>query len=233
MQSETTRVLGAGTALGAALAVITAIPSRWYGAPTTDAYVFDPATFSPLWVQRTLVPVTTVLAVALLTGGVAGLVLRDRAVAGRARRWGGASAVGGLGLVAVTTVTLAAAEGGRSTAGMDSLLVVVGLLIALVGAPLALAGLVAAGVGYARTPRPRVGYALVAGPSIAAAAAVAGLAGLLPTWVGFLPSSVPFAATFAVVGWELWTHPEPLDRLAPTDGEGDAAPSPDEDENGS
>lgn len=232
MGPDTSRALGAGAALGAVLAVVTAVPSKWYGAPTTDAYVFDPGTFSPLWVQRTLVPVASLLAVMLLAGGVAGLVLRDRAVAGRARRWGGASAAVGLGLGAVTMATFAAAEGSASTDGLDSLLVLVGLLVGLVGVPLALAGLVAAGVGYARTERPPVGYALVGGPAIATVVALAGLAGALPTVVGFLPVSVPLAAAFAVVGWELWIHPEPLDTAEPIDAEDDDGLDPGEDGSG-
>lgn len=224
MRERTTRALGAGAALGAVLAVLASVPSRWYGVRETDAYVFDPTVLSPLWVERTVVPAASVLAVALLVAGVAALTARDWAVAGRARRWGGATATLGLAFVGFTTLTFALTGEGVDLLG--SLLVLVGALAGLVGALLALVGLVVAGVGLARAGRQTVGYALAGGTGLAALAAAVGVVADLPDAVGFLPVAVPLGAAFVAVGRELWIHPG---EVAGTGGEGEGdgeGPSP-------
>jgi len=221
MRERTIRAFGGGAALGAALAVLASVPTRWYGAPQTDAYLFDPAVLSPLWVERTLVPAATVLAVVLLVAGVAALTARDWAVAGRARRWGGSTATLGLAFVGFTALTLAVGRGSGALTG--SLLVIVGVLVGLVGALLALVGLVVAGVGHARAGRSTVGYALAGGTGLATLVAVVGVVGDLPDVLGFLPFAVPFAAGFAAVGHELWTHPGPV--AGPGGGGGDGEQS--------
>lgn len=212
MEERRAKALGALSALGGVLSVAAAAPSRWYGVPDTDAYVFDPAPFSPLWVERTAMPVVAALAVVLLLAGAVGLVARDRTVAGRLRRWSGYGAVAGLSLVSLVLLFDAATDGSLWTGSADTgtvLTFLVGLLVVLLGFALALPALVVLGVGYARTDRPTVGYALVAGPVLSVLFSVGG-------WVGFAGASsgltvvVPFGAAFLVVGRELWIRPESL-----------------------
>jgi len=204
------RALGALSALGGALAVVAAVPTRWYGVPQTDAYLFDPPLFSPLWVERTVIPLVAVVAGLLFVVAIGALVVRDRAVAGRLRRWGGYVAVAGLALLGVAVVGLAATGafgGGIQTTG--ALVALLALLVALVGLGLALPALVAMGVGYARTERPAVGYALFGGPVLTGLATGVAWMGV-STGIGSLPLVVPFAATFVGVGYELWSRPAPV-----------------------
>lgn len=221
MNERTSRVLGALSALGGLLAVVAVLPPRWYGYESPDSYVFDPPTFSPLWVQRTLIPLLAVLAGALLLAGLVGLLVRDRPVAGRPRRWGGAVAVAGLALLEVGQVLLLG-YGRARTAPTDELTVALlllgGFLLGLLGVAFALLGLTLTGVGYARTDRPAVGYALVAGSLLTVVAVavvtVTGLSGL-----GSLPTVAPLALAFAAVGHELWVWPDPLPAAADSQGD--------------
>lgn len=214
MEERTARVLGALSALGGVLASVATVPSEWYGVAPTDAHVFDPPAFSPMWIERTVVPTVAVLAGALLVLGAAALVVRDRAVAGRLRRWSGYAAVGGLGLFELGLVVSVASGPGIVSAGgtVGPLVVVVAILLLFAGLGLGIPALVATGVGYARTDRPTVGHALVVGPLLS----ILVLAG---PWIGVVGSLgraswpaavVPVGAAFVAVGYELWTHPEPL-----------------------
>lgn len=212
MKERTAKVLGALSALGGLLAAVATVPSRWYGVPDTDAYVFDPAVLTPLWIERTVIPAVAALATVLLLVGVAGLVVRDRSVAGRLRRWSGYAALVGLSMFALVFVVDAVSAGSlwSGTTDADSVLVLlVGLLVTLVGLGLALPAMVVMGVGYARTDRPTVGYALVAGPAASLVFFVVSLSVDLEL-VGALPLVVPVAATFGAIGHELWTRAEPL-----------------------
>ncbi len=74
MERRTTRALGVLAAIGGILATLVWVPPGWYGSTTGDSYVFDPPTFSPLWVERTVVPLLTVLAAAFLVAGLLALV---------------------------------------------------------------------------------------------------------------------------------------------------------------
>lgn len=219
MQASSAKGFGAAAVLGALLSVATSVPSRWFGGPETDAFLFNPAVFSPLWIERTLVPATSVLAGALVLAGVAGLVARDRDVAGRARRWGGYVTVAGLAMLEVTLVAFAIGMG-ASRGGSELVTVVFvlgGTVVGLLAGLLLVPGMLTVGVGYARTERPTVGYALLGGLGLSVLSTVA-VSFLDPaTGLGFLPTVVPFAAAIGVVGWELWTHPEPLE--PPEDGE--------------
>ena len=91
----------AGIALvGGGLAVVSSIPGAWYGLEPGDSYVFDPVPFSPLWIDRTVVPLLSVGALLALLVGVGSLVYRDWA-RGRLHRVGGVgTVVGGLTLLA-------------------------------------------------------------------------------------------------------------------------------------
>lgn len=223
MEERTARGLGASSVVGAVLAILSSLPSEFYGAVDTDAHVFEPAPFSPLWIERTVVPAAVALAGLLLVVGVAGLVLRDRAVSGRLRRWSGYVAVAGLGLFeAGMVVGIASGPGIFGSGGTAGPFVVLGaLLLVLAGMGLAAPGLVAMGVGYARTERPRLGYALAAGP-------VLSLLVMAVLWFGvevlesaaWLAFVLPVAAAFVAVGTDLWHHPDPLGDPGSPPGEG-------------
>lgn len=224
MDERTARGFGAAAALGGVLSIVTAIPSRWYGAPQTDAYLFDPAAFTPLWMERSVVPPGSVLATALVVVGIAGLVARDRQVAGRLRRFSGYTAVAGLAMVVPAVGALTLTRSGTDALG--PLLLLAAVLLGLVGAVLAVPALVAAGYGYVRVDRPAVGYGLAAGPLVAVVLSVG--AGSLIDSLGFglLPAIALFAIAPLAVGHELWTNPAAV-RNGSTDGPGppDAAPS--------
>ncbi len=203
-----TRASGGMGALGGVLAVLVSVPAEWYGAAPGDSYVFDPPTFSPLWVAQTVVPVATLLAVALILVGLVGLVRRDWPISGRLRRWSGVVAAGGLALFALGAFTFTLATRAAS-AGIGDLTSIGGVLFGLaglgLGALLAAPALVALGVGYARTERPLVGYLLAGAPLIAAAVAAGG-----PDGVGSFPVVLPLGLAFVALGVELWEHPEPV-----------------------
>lgn len=218
MDERTARGFGAAAALGAVLAVVASVPSRWFGTPQTDAYLFDPATFSPLWIERSLVPMASVLAGLLVVVGVSGLVARDRRVAGRLRRFGGYAAVAGLTMVVPALGAFSLTRTG--TGPFDALVLVLGLLVGVVGVVLAVPAMIAAGVGYVRAGRSVVGYALAAGPLLAVVLPVGASAAVGGLGVGVLPAMVLFAAAPLAVGYELWTHPDPVEErsAAGTDG---------------
>jgi hypothetical protein len=220
MEAPTTKLFGAGTVVGAVLALVVSVPSSWYGTPETDAYLFDPATYSPLWIERSLVPVMSLLAVLLLGIGLAVLVARDWSVAGRLRRWGGVLGALGVGMLTFTTLTFATSGSAAGTDVLGTLFVLLGALVGLVAVVVVLAGLIAAGVGYLRADRRVLGYALVVGQAVTGVTTAVGLAADFPEVLGFLPAAVPFTASFVAVGWELWTHPGAVGQ--PTEVHGDA-----------
>lgn len=212
MERRTARLLGALAAVGGPLSVLVWIPPRWYGAAPGDSYVFDPPTFGPLWVDRTLVPVLTVLAGLLLAAGLLGLVLRDRSVAPRFRRWSGYVALTGLVVLELAEVTFelvgrASAGGLGDVAAAGGILV--GLLLGGVGLLLALPGLIALGVAYYRADRPVVGTALVAGPALTLVVFALAFVADLPRG-GTLLLVAPTGLAFLAVAHELWTHPDPV-----------------------
>jgi hypothetical protein len=242
MDDRATRALGATAGLGAVFSVLTAVPSEWYGVQETDAFVFDPALLSPLWIERTLVPVASLVAVAMLLAALAGLVLRDRGVTGRLRRWSGYAAVAGMVLLwfamLAFTVGTTASRGGSEL--LSVLLILGGGLGVVASLVLLVPGMIAAGAGYVRADRPVVGYALAGGTGLSFL--VTGFFWIADpdTGLGFLPAVVPFVAAFAGIAHELWTHPEPVPGSAadedPTPGRAGterASPADDSDDDGS
>jgi hypothetical protein len=227
MDERTARGFGAAAVLGGVLSILTAVPSRWFGAPQTDAYLFDPAAFSPLWIERSLVPLGSVLAGVLVVVGIAGLVARDGQVASRLRRFSGYTAVAGLAMVLPALVAFALTRTGTDPLG--AILVILGALSGLLGAVLAVPALVAAGYGYVRAGRPVVGYGLAAGPLVAVVLSVGASALVDSLGFGLLPAIALFAIAPLAVGHELWTHPAPV-RGGSTDGpeRADAAAPEDE-----
>jgi hypothetical protein len=211
VERRTRRAIGALAAVGGVLSILVWIPPRWYGSPASDSYVFDPPAFSPLWVERVVVPTLTVLAGALLVAGLFALVRRDRDVAGRRRRWSGYVALAGLACLELAEILFEVVEG-ASAGGASDLLEIGGLLLALavgaIGLVLALPGTVALGVGYLRAGRRTVGAALIAGPLLTVAV-FAALYFFPVGPAGVLLQVAPMGLAFVVVGYELWTHPEP------------------------
>lgn len=215
MDGTRARLFGFAAVLGAVFSVLAAVPGRWYGVPQTDSFVFHPDPFTGLWIQRAVIPGLTAVASACLVVGLAGLVLRDRPVAGRLRRWGGVGTVIGLTLVALSLVGFTYLSTGRGAIqgeGADVLSLAVGGIGLLVLVP----SLVSLIVGYASTARPLPGYAL------------GGAAILTPivSYVGFgavsgLVATLPLAAAWTVLGVELWSHPDPVGQ-SDHEGDGDA-----------
>lgn len=205
MDSRLRVAAGGSSLVGAALAVLVNVPAGWYGLTARDSYVFEPAVLSPLWIERELVPVLSVLAVVGLLAGLVGLAARDWSVAGRSRRigWIGAGlALAGL-LVAVPTV--------QTATGGGALVALVGLALGALSIVVLAPSLALLAYGHALTERPVIGYAfagvLVGVPVLGflAAGALQGLAAVLPV-----------AAAWSVVGADLLRHSGPLGREAST-----------------
>jgi hypothetical protein len=202
MRRQRARALGSASVLGAILAVLTNVPPAWYGLPETDAYLFDPAIFSPLWINRVLVPLLSVVATLGLLGGLVGLVARDWPVAGRARRWGG---VGGSVALAGFTVAVPAFVYSMQDTGGTLLLPFVGLVVGAASLLLFLPSVVLLSYGYVQTSRPRIGYALAVMPL-----GVVLLGYLVSGPEQSVAAAIPVGITWALVGQDLLDHHEPL-----------------------
>lgn len=203
MEPRTRRILGLAAILGGIGAVIVNVPSAWYGATPGDSFVFSPPMFTPLWIERTVVPVASVVAGVLLVGGLMGLVARDWQGMARLGRAGGATAITGLSIVAIAQIGVHATPG---AGGVGTALLTLGaILAAFTGLLLVIIGLALLGIGYLRLDATRLGYALIGGP-VGALLFVGGsfLLGL-GTGGGFL-SVVPLCLAFVVVGYDLWTE---------------------------
>ncbi|APE94971.1 hypothetical protein [Halodesulfurarchaeum formicicum] len=173
---------------GGLLALLAAIPPAWYGSRPRQSYLFDPPAFSPLWIERELMPVLAVLAALGLLVGLAALVWRDRERSGWL--WGtGVAAVLGASLFTISLFGLTVARG--DTAAPDPYSSIAWLLPGLLGGLLLVVGLVLLGAVYLRRGRSRLGGVLVAvGP------ATIGVGVLLPEPV----AGVASAGALAVLG---------------------------------
>lgn len=201
MDARWLRLTGVAAILGSLLAVLANVPTTWYGLVPRDSYVFNPPVMSPLWINRTVVPILAVVAILGLLAGMAGLVRRDWPVAGRTRRYGGIGAILGLAGATVAVPLLLwgfqdprqflVTIGGLALAGL-SLLVLVPSLLAL-------------GYGYARTDRPVLGYLLAA---IVGAVPLLGI--VIPGPLQAMAGAMPIAVAWGVVGLDLVRFPEPL-----------------------
>jgi len=203
MDERTARWVGLLGALGGVLVVLSAIPPQWYGVPRTDSYLFTPSAGSPLWIHREVVPALAVLGVLGLFVALLALVRRDWPVAGRLRRWSGVFALVGLGGVTLATPILEYVSFGDT--GATTLVVLGGVLFAALSAVLLAPALLALGLGYARTRRPRVGYALVG-----VVLAVPALGYLVPEPAATLAATLPIGVAAVFVGRDLYLYPDPL-----------------------
>lgn len=160
------RFAGGATVLGGVCTLAASIPTRLFGTVPTDSYVFDPPTYSPLWIERTIVPAVSIAAALLTLAGLVALFHRDREWMERWHRWFAIVAVVGAALGTFATVLLASngeGAGGDPTATLNVLLAA---LIGLVGVVLAGPGLLAWGIGYLRTGRRILGGALAGGVTV-------------------------------------------------------------------
>lgn len=203
MDDPETRIAGVAALLGGFFLAVSAIPAAWYGIPPLDSHVFDPPAGSPLWVHRTVMPTLAVVGVFGLFVGLLGLLRRDWPVAGRLRRMSGAVALLGLGGLTVTTPLLTFVTFGDAGASTLAALAVVAVggasVLIFVPALLFLA------VGYVRTPRPTLGYAL---GGVVLAVPIAGY--LAPVPSTSFATTLPVAAAAAIVGHDLFHRPDPL-----------------------
>ncbi|MFB6095414.1 MAG: hypothetical protein ABEJ71_03050 [Halodesulfurarchaeum sp.] len=202
MHRRWARLSGGASILGAVLAMVAAVPPSWYGFTPTDSYVFDPPMWSPLWINRELVPLVILAAAIGLLLGLIGLLRRDWAGAGRARRWGSVGAVIGFtGLTFTVPVFVFSMQGtpGGVLAILVALAAVVFGLIALLPSLLLLA------YGYVKAGRPRIGGAF-AGVLLG----VPALGYLIPGPASSFVAMVPIAVAWVVFGLDLLRNESPL-----------------------
>jgi len=201
------RFVGGATGLGGVCTLVASIPTRWLGTVPTDSYVFDPPTYGPLWIERTIVPAVSIAAALLTLAGLVALFHRDREWMARWHRWFAVVAVVGAALGTFATVLLASngeRAGGDPTATLN---VLIAALIGLVGVVLAGPGLLAWGIGYLRAGRRLLGGALAGGvtvPVLLVAATIAIDVDGGP--VGGVLTSLPVAVLAVGVGHDLWVR---------------------------
>lgn len=140
MNERWRRITGALSLVGGGLAVVSSIPPGWYGAEPTDSYLFDPTVFSPLWIERTVMPVFEFGALVGLLVGISALVYRDWSVSRSLRVGGSLAMLGGatlgLGVSGPDFVTPAGMPVGPIPALVGFALMVWGGVLLLVGGPL-------------------------------------------------------------------------------------------------
>jgi hypothetical protein len=186
--------------IGGLCLFLAGVPPGWYGYEPGVSYVFDPAVGSPLWIERVLVPVLSILGTVGLLGGIAAVVRREWGT-NRLIRWAGTATV--LGGVAATVGLYGPDLLGPPGMPEGPLAVLSGLAVALwgailllVGGPLLAYGLLGAGIR-------RLSWTLLA--------VVPGsilLSILLPGDRGAFLAALPWLALGSVLAWELWIGPQ-------------------------
>jgi hypothetical protein len=199
------RVVGLSTAVGGVLAVVAAIPTRWFGPVPTDSYVFDPPRFSPLWLERTVVPAVILAAVLLVLAGLVSLFRRDRERMAQWQRWTAVVALIGAAVGTFATTLLVTTGPGGMGDPSTALNTLLGAALALFAFCLLAPGLLAWGVGYLRSGRPLLGSAVASGPvlPVLVVGAIVGL-GLDPGTAGSLLVVCPVGVSAVIVGRDLW-----------------------------
>lgn len=195
------KFFGGVATLGGVLSVIVSVPSSWYGLRPRDSYVFDPQPVSPMWIERELVPVLTVVAMVALLIGLLGLVLRDWSTFGGVRRWGGVGSILGLGGLAVAVPVFLYAS--RGSPGVGAIVVLGAFAVGAISALVLGLGLLLLGYGYRANNRERIGYALL---GVVVAVPVLGF--FVPSPYDSLLASLPVGIAWIIVGNELWRYSE-------------------------
>jgi hypothetical protein len=183
-------------AIGGLCLFLAAVPPGWYGYEPGVSYVFDPAVGSPLWIERVVVPVLSIIGTVGLLGGIGAVVGREWGT-DRLIRWAGTATV--LGGVAVTVGLYAPDLLGPPGMPEGPLVVLSGLAVALWGAILLLVGGPLLAYGLLGAGLRRLGWTLLAvGPGAII------LSILLPGDLGGFLAALPWLALGSVLGWELW-----------------------------
>lgn len=196
------RLAGVSSVVGGLLAVVVAIPPPWYGLEPTDAYVFEAAPLSPLWVERVLFPALSVVAIVGLLVGTVGVVRRDWSVAGRARRWGGATSI--VGLAGLTVAVPIIRYVSLGDIGASTLAILGGIALGVVCSLLLAFGLLLLGFGYSRTDRAVLGYAMV---GVVVGVPLLGYLG--PSPIESLLAALPIGLCWSLLGQDLLRRAEP------------------------
>ena len=199
--SPSPRAAGPLAVVGALCLLGANVPLAVWPAPHPgDSYVFDPATFSAVWVERVVVPVLTVGANALVLVSLYALYRRDDpAMPGWQR---GSAMVTLFGTVAWLFGSYLIASAGPNDVLVGGFGAVVTALALLVAVP----GLVAWGVGYLRTGTARLGAALTGAPLLTALYLAVSLSGVDFEPVGGILLAAPTTAMALVVGHDLWVN---------------------------
>jgi hypothetical protein len=202
------RSIGALSALGGVLALVASVPTHWFGPMPTDSYVFDPPRFSALWIERTVVPVLSVVAALLFLTGLLALFFRDREGMARWQRWLAVVTLIGAGAGTLATVILVSTVGAESADPSGVLNALVGVGFALLALALAVPGLLGWGTGYLRAGRSTLGTALAGSPILVVLIVAAGVVlDVEAGGFGAVPAVLPVAAAMVVVGYDLRDHP--------------------------
>ena len=194
-----------GAAMGGLALFLSALPPAWYGATPGDSYVFDPPPFSPLWIDRVLLPSLAVLGTVGLLVGLGTLLRRDWQLGSLLRWSGGATLLGGSALI----VGLYGPELVTPETTVVPTTALAGLAIALWGLLLCLAGGPLLAFAYLRAGKRRLGWGLLA-------VVPAGLlfAWALPDPAGNLVGALAWVGLGGLLAWELWVG-TPADAGAP------------------
>jgi hypothetical protein len=188
-------VSAVGAALGGAALFVAAIPPAWFGAASGDSYVFDPPPFSPLWIDRVLLPALAMLGTLALLLALGVLLHRDWQTS-RLLRWGGGlTLLGGLSV----TVGLYGPELVSAETTVVPTTALAGLALVLWGLLLSLGGVPLVALAYVRAGKRRFGLALV---GLVPAGFL--FAWALPAPVGALVGALVWAVVGGVLAWELW-----------------------------
>ena len=181
--------------VGASLYVVSSIPPTWYGSTPTDSYVFDPALFSPLWLERELLPLFALVGTLGLIGGLVALVYRDWG-SNRSQTIGGALSVLGAisfvaGLYGPDLVAPANTPVGPVSGLAGFALAAWGGLLLLVGGPLL-------AYSYIRADRGRLGWTMLGFVPAGAVLEYLFLAGF-----GDFVSTIPVLVLGVAIAWDL------------------------------
>ncbi|MFB6112810.1 MAG: hypothetical protein ABEJ58_01750 [Halodesulfurarchaeum sp.] len=190
--------------VGAILVVLISVPSGWYGVPATDSYIFDPALLTPLWIQRVVMPLLSIVALLSLLVCLASLVYRDWPVAGRIRRGGGV--LGVFGLFGLTIAIPFLHYSSQGVSGVGSLAIIAGFVATVIFGGILAIGLLVLAYGYYSIGRTTLGLAL-----LGVVIGVPVLGTLAPSPFKSLAASLPVAFSWGVIGAELRAHASLLD----------------------